>query len=235
MWSVLSEAQKKRLMLIGGVGGVLILVVGLYLIFGGVSTPKDVEPELADVRRFETMGDAGELAKIAEQGKSDKQKAAALQALRSVGGPQANQAAQRMMTSPSAVVRREAIVTYGYTADRGSAAAARPVQDVVTKATSPVDEIIAALKALAAMKAWDSLDQVLEKMNHDERTVRQAAVKAFEDISFMGVGQYNLDDPPEKRQKVIAGLRTSVKDPRKRQRYMEWLQEIKQKPPAAKK
>lgn len=229
-----ADDRKKHLLLIGGIGGVLAVVAGIYLVASRPSVPDNPDAALADIQRAEAAGDAAKLA-YAVGDADERRAAAAVGALARVGGPDARPAIQRAFVDDRRwQVRQQAVQWYPRVADRTDPQQVTPVRQAVATDKSR-EVVIAGLKALAELKAWDALDQVFAKMNDDDSTVRAVAARAAEDILFMPVTtRFRADDPPAKRRAAIQAFRNLANDPRFRGRYKAWLDEEKMKQDAKK-
>lgn len=229
-WSELSEQQQRRLKWIGAVGLLLIVGVGGWLILGGPSSPDDPEPELAEVRAAEKAKDIGKLSATVRGG-NERAAAAAVGAVARVGGGEARPVVVAALSDARPQVRQQALQWYPRIATPQDA---EPVRQAVAKEKSN-DVLIAGLTALGELRAWDSLDQIFQKLDHPDRDVRMAAATAAERILFLKVHKmYNIEGPSAERQQGIARLRDFAQQPGRREHYMQWLKEEQQKAVATK-
>jgi len=227
-WSVLSDEQKRNLMIIGGIGLVLILGAGAFLIASHTSGPADPEPGMREVAEAERKKDARKLSETVHDA-DERKAAAAVGSLARVGGSEYRSVVQGAMRDPRVQVRKEAIAWYPRVANWRNPADIGPLTDAV-KGETDTDVVVATLKSLGHMKAWDSLGLIFEKMNDTDRSVRMAAGLAAEEILFLRVfPKYQVDDPPEKRLAAIQEFRSFSREKGRRERYFQWLAEEQQK------
>lgn len=218
----MSDDRKKRLLYVGGFGLVLVLATAAYQLASGNSAPPDPDANLADVQKAEAAKDAAKLS--AAVGDADERKAAAAVGALARVGKRADAAPviRRAMDDARPQVRQQAVRWYPRVADREDPQDVAVVRKAVT-ADKSKDVVIAGLKALGDMKAWDSLEAVYARMNDNDRTVRVAAALAAEEILFMPVtSHYRPDDPPAKRAAAIQYFRQISQKPGPRQMYLDW-------------
>src|SRR4051794_7720460 len=129
-WSVLSDEQKRNLMIIGGIGLIAILGAGAFLVASHTSGPVDPEPALKDVSDAERNKNA---AKLRDQmaDANERKAAAAVGALARVGGAEYRPAIQEAMRDRRTQVRKEAIAWYPKVADWRNRGDLKPLTDAV--------------------------------------------------------------------------------------------------------
>lgn len=227
-WSVLSDEQRRRLLIIGGVGAILAMGAGGLLVASHTSGPADPEPALRDVQDAEKNKDAEKL-RDAISDANERKAAAAVGGLARVGGAAYRPVIQGALRDSRVQVRQQAMTWYPSVANWRIPGDAKPLQDAIATEKSN-DVLVAALKALGHMKAWDSLELLFQKMKDPDRSVRMAAALAAEEILFVRVfPKYGVDDPQDARLAAIKSFREFANEPGRRRRYMEWLEEERQK------
>lgn len=231
MW-LPEEGERKRLYLISGVGGALVLLMlGVWWFVSpssGSSTPiaaasalnSDVEKQARkkDTEGLRQSGRSGD-AIVASQ---------AVYALSTEATPANISALQGFFTDPRPEVRAQAVAGYARIAPRTS----YPQVERIAIEDKDVQVKLAAVNALGNMYAWRSLSSLLTLMDDPNERVREAAAIAFQRISFVRIDQssgptdygYRANDPPETRRRAIQQLRTKFIGNRALEaQYNEWL------------
>lgn len=216
MWT--PPPEQRKIFFIAGGGLLLILVT--WLIMGSSGDPEP-DPDIALITKL-SQGDNLEV--IENEAKTNPKPAVKRQLYQRTAarqGPRARPMIDRGLTSPDVSVRAGAYAAMPMVA---------PVKDYVSVKAGLKDlepEVRrAACAALAEMKAWGSLHDLLKLMGDDsDRSVRKAAVDAFEKIAYITATGYKADDLPGQRATAIRNLRIFVDEPGRKEVYEKWLRE----------
>jgi HEAT repeat protein len=219
------DARQRRIVLCGTPATLLLFAVGAFSLFRP-SHADDANAEFSDIRAAESKKNAKALAAVI-QGADARRSAAAVGALARIGGSESRAVVRQAITDTRWEVRQQAVQWFPRLADPGDARDIQLVTQTVRQDKSN-DVVIDGLKALGEMKAWDSIEQVFEKMNHPDRSVRLAAAEACDEILFINTRpRYAPDDPVEERTAAIQFFRQFTREPGRRAQYMSWLAETK--------
>jgi hypothetical protein len=219
------DTRQRWVLLIGGLATLVMFALAAIMVLWP-SRPQVPDGEFSDLRAAESRKDVKTLGTAIKAGDARKS-AAAIGALARIGGSDSQGIIRQSITDTRWEVRQQAVQWYPHLAEPGNAQDIQLLAQTIKQDKSN-DVIIAGLKALGEMKAWDSIEVVFDKMNHPDRSVRLAAAEACDEILFINTRpRYKPDDPAEKRAAAIQFFRQFTKEPGRRAQYMSWLEETK--------
>lgn len=189
---------------------VVVLAAGLVwrLTTAGDGSAASNEPEDPDAARIERLKVNRDVAALAKEAAGPEVEVArrALEAMAHIG-PEAAPQIRQVIKDPRPEVRESAVVVLG----RVSARVPPPVDIEAMADIAREDESLkvraAAVTALGAMHAFEEMETLLSRMQHDESVdVQRRAAAAVIRIIGEDVG-FKAGDSPQKRQEAIGRIR----------------------------
>jgi HEAT repeat protein len=211
------EGERKRLYLVTGIGGgVILLLLGAWRFL----SPKDearpsaagANSEIQDVQQKAKRGDVEGLKQAARSRNTVAASTAVYELSRRPDAPQYVPMYREMMTTPTyaAPVRVQAISAFGRNVPT------RDGYQEVEKIARDDADVAVKLAAINAMEemlpSWRSLATLVTLMDHSDERVRAAALHAFQSIARLRIDTddpkskqpgYKVNDPVDQRRAVL--------------------------------